>query len=302
MTKRRFRSGASALLLVLWAILVLSGALFVWARAIDQDISRLSAASNGLDAMACARSGLAVALHPKVRPESPILEYEWSSGLAYSVRMVSEGGKLHLNWLLEGEDPVRLEILKRYLERRKVGFQERQVLVDCMLDWVDPDETTHLNGRETEPDYRPANRPFSTVAELAQVHGAETLVSQPGWEDDFTIFTQGPLDVLAASMDILAVLPGVGDARAIRFVQFRDGPDKKVGTKDDHAFRGGMPEVFSLLGLVGEQRSALEGLVTMRDPTVFIESTGMAGKVIRQITVVARKGDASPIILQWKEK
>jgi hypothetical protein len=42
-------------------------------------------------------------------------------------------------------------------------------------------------------------------------------------------------------------------------------------------------------------------LVGMRDPVVWILAEGQAGKVIRQVEVVARKGGPNASILSWKE-
>jgi type II secretory pathway component PulK len=291
----------SALLISLWALLLLAGVVFALAKFIDQDITRLLETNNGLDAKAYAHSGLAIALHPLVTPQTPLLEKEFATGRGYRVRLSGEGGKLNIVWLLTGEDPSHLEILRSYLMRRGLSFEEQQVFVDSLLDWVDADKDKHLNGMEESPDYLPPNRMFLSLDEIEQVNGSGPLVKQGGWEDDFTLYSQGPVDLAAAPLMVLAVLPGIGDARAQTFIRLRDGVDKLNGTVDDFPFKKGMPEAMSYLGLGQKQQQQLASLVAFRDPTYFIESNGFAGNVDRQVTVVARKGTAQPTILLWKE-
>ena len=74
---------------------------------------------------------------------------------SYEVRITGEGGRLNLNWLLAGENPVRLEMLRKYLEIKGVDLNERDHMIDCLLDWVDPDNLVRLNGAENEGDYQP---------------------------------------------------------------------------------------------------------------------------------------------------
>jgi type II secretory pathway component PulK len=291
----------SALLISLWALLLLSFAVLSWVGFINQNITLSREANAGLIARACAHSGVAVALHPLVTRQTPWLEQEFEGGRGYRVRLIGEGGKLNLNWLLTGENPARLDLLQRYLERRGLKFQERQILVDSLLDWTDPDNAHHLNGVEDAPGYRPPNRPLQSVAEVMQVNGSGPLVRQAGWEKDFTIYSQGPVDLLAAPFDILSLLPGIGDARAQRFIQVRQGPDKIDGTQDDFPFKQGMPEVVSYLGLTQQQAQQLSGFVVLNDATWSIESTGHYGKAYRQVNVVARKGNTAPTVLLWRE-
>jgi len=49
------------------------------------------------------------------------------------------------------------------------------------------------------------------------------------------------------------------------------------------------------------QWNALGGLIMLRDNTWQIISEGWSGKVVRQVTVVVRKGSQNPQIWNWKE-
>src|SRR5437764_13501523 len=110
-------SGA-AIMLALWALFLLSALVISWALDID---SRLSLSGDGarmLKAEAVACSGAEVALQPAVNPGSANLSGQLDNGAIYHARLTGEGGRLNLNWLVAGEDPDRLEILRRFLEHK----------------------------------------------------------------------------------------------------------------------------------------------------------------------------------------
>ena len=291
---------ASALLLVMWALIILTGAVFAWVAVIQGELALHNNANRDVEARAMAHSGLALALHPLVSQKTPALDEEVAPGLGYKVRIVSEGGKLNINWLLRGEEPRKLVILKQWLEGRGLDFEQRETFVDCLLDYVDADNLQHLNGMEDERDYHPANRELISVDEIAQVANSGPLVAQAGWKDDVTIDSQGPFDLIAAPVAILRLLPGLGESRIAAFVKFRQGKDGLDGTLDDPEFKS-IKEVQSFLGLGEAQFKELAGLVTIKDPTFHIISEGRSGNVYRQVEVVARKAGGNPQILSWKE-
>jgi type II secretory pathway component PulK len=291
---------ASALLLVLWALLTLSAVVFAWATWIQDDLALHSEANRTVEARAMARSGMTLALHPGVTRLTPLPEETLAPGQSYRVQVVSEGGKLNINWLLSGEEPRKLNILRQWLERRGLDFEQREVLVDSLLDYVDGDDLKRLNGSEGDDEYHPANRALQSVQEITRIPGAARLTAQPGWDDDLTIFSQGPIDLSAASVEILRLLPGLGETRLQQFVQYRQGVDGLDGTPDDPVFQN-LDMVRQFLGLSAAQFKELGGLVTYQDPTLHITSTGQSGKVSRQLEVIVRKGAGRSQILLWKE-
>ena len=310
--RRRRSEDASALILSLWALLLLSAAVFAWVKFIDQDLTIASEANAGLDAKALAHSGVAVAVHPRVTQATPLLQQQFSPTRGYKAQITSEAGKLNLNWLLQGaalnppapDSPAKLVLFKRFLESRGLTFQERETLVDCLLDWIDSDNLPRLNGAEDSADYHPPNRgALVSVDEIAQVRGAKPLVSQPGWKDNLTIWSRpGTVDLQSAPVAVLALLPNVENARAQRFVQFRQGPDKLDGTADDHIFKD-VAEAMQYLGFAGPTAQALAPFVTVEPTpaTVRIISTGQSGKVYRQVEAVAQRVPGQPNFLWWKE-
>src|SRR5207237_9131181 len=134
----RSKSRGAALLLSLWALFLL-GAL-VMSRALDIN-SRLTVSGTEnriVEAEAMAASGAEIAMHPAIRPGSQNLQGKFGHGQTYSARLTGEGGRLNINWLVAGENPLRIEMLRRYLEIKGIDLNERDRMIDCLLDWVDP--------------------------------------------------------------------------------------------------------------------------------------------------------------------
>ena len=296
-----FSRRGAALLLVMWALFVLSAAVLVWAGYIRQTIAVSGQSYNDTEARTMAHSGIALALHPLVSKETPALAVESENDPGFRVRMLSEGAKLNINFLLAGEDARKIDIFKRWLEARGIEFKERERMVDCMLDWIDADNIPRLNGQEDGPGYHPPNRGrFLSVEEIAEVAGTEPLTSQPGWKDELTVDSRGPIDLASADFTVLRLLPGVGDAAIESFLQWRRGADGIDGTLDDPPIQK-LEQVQAFLGLNKTQWNALGGLIMLHDTTWQIVSQGWSGKVVRQVSVVVRKEGQNPQVLSWKE-
>lgn len=297
---KRARTG-SALLLVLWAILILTGAIFTWSLWIHTDLELASERAHEVEARAMALSGLALGKHPLVSEKTPGLEEQLDSQRGFSVRIIGEGGKLNINWLLAGEDQRKLAILKIWLDRHGLDFKQIETLIDCMLDYIDKDNLKRLNGAEDEPGYMPANHgAFVSLDELERVKNIEPLLLSPGWKEELTIYSQGPIDLSSANEEILRMLPGMTEGRITRFLQIRRGRDGVDGTIDDFQFKS-FQEIGSYLGLSSQQLKEIQGYVVVKDQVQRIISEGRAGNVVRQLEAVVRKGGSNPVILYWQE-
>jgi general secretion pathway protein K len=295
------RRRGAALLLALWAIFVLSASVLVWAAFVQHTLAVSGQQQIETEARAMAHSGVALALHPLVTKETPALHMQAETDPGFRVKMVSEGGKLNINTLLAGEEPRRIEIFKRWLEYRGIDFNTREMMVDCLNDWLDADNLKRINGAEDEPGYHPPNRgQFMSVEEIEEVKGMEMLTQQPGWKDDVTIYGNGTIDLSAADFHILRLLPGVGDPGIERFLQWRRGADQIDGTLDDPPLQK-LDQAQAFLGMNKNQWNQLGGIIGLRDNTWHITAEGWSGKVRRQVEVVAVKGSQNPMIRDWKE-
>ncbi|MEY2526089.1 MAG: ral secretion pathway protein [Verrucomicrobiota bacterium] len=287
-------------MLALWALFLLSALIITWALDIDSRLRLSGSANRILEAEALACSGAEVALHPQIKPDSPNLNHRVPPRGSYEVRITGEGGRLNLNWLVAGEDPARLEILRKYLEIKHIDLNERDRMIDCLLDWVDPDDLVRLNGAEREGDYRPANTLLTRIDELKKVKGWEQFTSAPGWDDEFTLNSVGPVDLTWASRDVLLALPGMTESLVDRFLTMRRGPDGIDGTSDDVQFKG-QEEIRAAFGFSEQQFQEIAGLVIFKDPSFRIVSVGKSGEATRTVQMVVRKTGAIPQLVLWKE-
>jgi hypothetical protein len=290
----------AALLLSLWALFLLSAMVISWALEINSRVLLSGNANRSLEAEAMACSGAEIALHPAVKPGSPLLR-GGIGGKKFEARITGEAGRLNLNFLLAGENPMRLELLRKYLEIKGVDLNERDRMIDCLLDWVDADNLVRLNGAEDEPGYKPPNKPLGKIEELRKVKGWEEFTSTADWDADFTLETAGPIDPAWASRDVLLSLPGMTEPFVDQFLTLRRGPDGVEGTEDDTVFKS-LDEVLIALGYGSPQvKQQLAGLLGSNDPTIRVVSVGQSGEVSRTVRMVVRKAGNAIQLRSWKE-
>jgi len=294
------KNAGAALMLSLWALFVLSAMVMSWALNIDARLALNGNASRIMEAEAMACSGSEIALHPAVQPGSPVLRGGISRTQTYEARITGEGGRLNLNWLVAGENPGRLELLRKYLETQRVDLNERDHMIDCLLDWVDPDNLVRLNGAEIDGDYRPANTLLARVDDLKRVRGWEEFTARPDWSADFTVNSTGPIDLAWASREMLLALPGMTEPLVDQFLMQRRGPDGLEGTEDDAAFKS-IEDVRVALGFSTEQFKQLAPLVGFNDQVIRVVSIGRSSDVTRVVQMVVRKSGNVPQLITWKE-
>jgi Type II secretion system (T2SS), protein K len=299
---RNSKVRAAALMLSLWALFLLSAMVISWAVEIDSRLALSGNANRVLEAEAMACSGSEVALNPIIKPGSPNLRRQMEGRQSYEARITGEGGRLNVNWLVANEDPQRLEILRRYLENKGIDLNERNVMMDSLLDWVEPNTGLHhLNAPPESDDYHPAHTLLTRIEELKKVFGWGEFTSTPGWDEDFTLNSGGPIDLAWASRNVLLALPGMTDNSMVdRFLVLRRGPDGIDGTADDPPLNS-LEDVRAALGLSPEQFQQLAGLVGLRDQVFRIVSVGKSGDATRVVQMVVRKVNNIPQLITWKE-
>ena len=300
----------AALLLALWALFLLSAMVIAWAININSRLIVSSYANRIVEAEAMASSGADIALNPMIKSDSPNLHMKLGGGEGFDVRMIGECGRLNLNFLTQGEDPRKLQILRQYLTLKGIELNDLDVMIDSLLDWVSPNKGLHhLNAPEESDDYRPAHAPLTSMNELKKVFGWAEFTSKSGWDQDFTaVGNCGQIDLASASRDVLRAL-GIGDDFVDRFLQLRQGPDGIDGTDDDFQFTATAgtsvpPEVQAALGLNPAQFQQIQAMVQFRGPVVRIVSVGRSGNVMRSVEMVVAKqplGVGRPQVFSWKE-
>ena len=300
--KRRHNKqrGGAALMLSLWALFLLSGMVISWALEIDSRMILNGNANRVLEAEAMACSGSEIALHPAVRPGSPVLRGGANRTQTYEARITGEGGRLNLNWVVAGENQQRLELLRKYLETKGVELNERDHMIDCLLDWVDPDNLVRLNGAEDEGAYKPANTLLARIDDVKRIKGWAEFTARPGWDSELTVNSTGPIDLAWASRDLLLALPGMTEPVVEQFLALRGGPDGIDGTEDDPPLKT-IDDVRVAMGITPDQFKQLAPLVGFRDQVLRVTSVGKSGNVTRTVQMVIRKSGNIPQLISWKE-
>jgi len=298
--RRRSQRGA-ALALVLWAVFVMITVVVVVMRLVDFDLDLESLASKRFVSRQLAMTGLAYAMHPKIRRDDPLLNQTFPDTTRLEVRIVSEDARLNINALLTGDGKASLQRLFQYW-----GVPEREAAAtaDSLKDWVDEDELRSLNGAEAadlagQDVSRPENRPFLSVAEMADVRGMAAVEKvKPDWREYFSVKSSGRLDLQDVRADLLEVFGRLTREQALAFVAFRNGPDRKPGTGDD-AIIDSAEKLAAVVPLSPVQSEAIGAGFGAGSQLKRIESKGYCGGLNYQVSVVAVPGQ--PGYLDWME-
>lgn len=308
MIVQRIKSAGAALLLVLWAIAVLSFAVLWVANLVGIEQDSGSVDARHLSARQIALSGLALAMHPRVtREDVALLNQDLPNGGKMRVRIHGEGARFNINQLLADQDRVPL---KNVFIIWGLSNDEADILIDRLTDWVDDDAGRQLNGAE-RTDYEalgivdaPANRPFRSVDEMARVLGMEVLAARnPGWRDAFTVFGDGRVDVNEASADVLQAATGVTPEMAAAILRMRRGGDEIEPSEDDVRFES-VAQLGGWLQTSIFPPEQVAARLTTESTVKRIDSRGIVGDCERLISVVTASGEggSSSGYLLWEER
>jgi hypothetical protein len=311
----RGRARGAAIMLAIWALFVLSVMVVSWALDIGTKVTNSGYANRSLEAvaMACSGAEIAMAIPFNSKPNLPVLKGTFGKTQSYDARITGEAGRINLNWVAAGlltGDQMRHELLRKFLEVKGIDLNDRDRMIDCLKDWVDPDNLVSLNGAEDDGGYKAANRPLASLEDLKRIRGWEEFTSQPDWDADLTLKsdappTQGTIDIRWASRDVLLSLPEMTEGQVDRFIAVRRGPDDIEGTEDDLTFKEPRPTPAEALGITQQQfdQFAQPLLVPTNAPAevLRIVSVGKSGAVTRTVRMVVRKSGNAIQLLTWKE-
>jgi general secretion pathway protein K len=160
---------------------------------------------------------------PKPLPKLPRSHVQLGPG-EFSYWITDEEARLNLN----APQPGALERLLTALE---VDKQERDVIIDSVEDWRDPDDLARINGAESDyylqlpVPYRPRNFGLQDVAELLQIKGITPELyyghdETPGLVDLLTVRSRGLININTAPKLILKAV-GLSDAEISNIIQSR---------------------------------------------------------------------------------
>ena len=297
------RKAGSALILVFWCLLLLSLAVFAVVEIVELSVEHAAHEQTALQAQTAAASGIAVGQEPQLLRDDPVLAQKISLGCGFQVAIGSEGARLNLNYLLLTD---HREVLVSLFTRWGMKEEDAQHAAACLYDWVTPGDLPTLNGAKADAyeraglPQRPSHQAFTSWDEVARVMGLDAVeAAKPDWQDSFTLWSDGPLDVTQAPAELIAAVAGVETGRVEPLVQVRDGRDGIPGTADDIPIKASALQ--GELGLTDVEMKVLQDQFAFGSTVRRIESTGYAGDVRVKISAVTRVTDSNQLFV-WSER
>jgi general secretion pathway protein K len=304
MEERSIRRG-SALILVLWCLLLLGMAVFGVVQLVELSVEHTSHAELTLEAHTLAMSGLAFGLEPQLLKDDPLLSQKPSTGRQFDVTIQSEGARLNLNYvLLSGHR----EILVNLFTQWGLPIDQADHVAACLYDWITPGDLKSLGGAKAN-DYataglpqRPAYQPFVSFDEVKLVIGMDLVEkARADWQDSFTLWSSGPLNVNEAPADLIAAVFSLDPGRVAAFTGERNGRDGIAGTADDVPVTS-LTVFQGELGIGDLAMQALGGEISLSDPHRRVKSVGQAEGTRAIISVVTQLNTTPIKYLLWSEQ
>jgi general secretion pathway protein K len=206
----------------------------------------------------------------------------------FSIKITDLDRKYHIN--RDPNDPDLERALEQALRLVGVDAGDYSAISGAIIDWMDPDDNTHIGGTESayyqtlDPPYFAKNQPIDDLSELLLVRGVTpdiywggVATNHPpaafqnklgrvtpvtgvtsynvGLMDLFTPFSNpaGRININTASLVQLQMIPFVDEVIAAKIIELRSGPDGADGTEDDQPAGMGGPlgSVESMLASAG---------------------------------------------------
>ncbi|MFO1513565.1 MAG: type II secretion system protein GspK [Verrucomicrobiota bacterium] len=285
-----------ALIIVMVCITVLSILAAGFAYSMKVETKLAMNANNESELISLGKSGVALAqwvlAQQATISQEPYdsLNQKWAGGPGSMMTSNSPLADVVLDNIQLGRGTISLKIVD--LERKvNINMADQAMLDQAMrlvgvdagdagpitasiLDWIDPDRSQHVGGKETDyyesldPPYQAKDGPMDDISELLLVYGirdmpeiywgglaTERLPSprqnRPGLQprggqptgysvglvELFTPLSNGRLNLNTASLTTLQMIPFVDENIAAQIIQCRSGPDGIDGTEDDTPFK-----------------------------------------------------------------
>jgi type II secretory pathway component PulK len=294
-----------ALIVVLWAVALISAAMLGLAAILQRQLGQEVAALQNSRATLVAESGLQMALNPQIQPAmareaSQVLSGELRSGWGVPVRfevgaedLRGEDGKINLNTLAMGDRDFCRRILTNLLGAWDVNPTTSSAFIDALLDYVDPDDQTTGNNDLTEALAK--DGPLETLDELEKVPGWRQVMEESrekNWKNKFTIFGSGKLSLKSAEQDVIEAWLTLNSGAAANFIQARRGVDGIEGTPDD----------VVNVGLLRQLTAEEQARTNLGSEDLWrVTSTGYVGEVKRKVVALISRNPPQ-IKARWMEE
>jgi general secretion pathway protein K len=330
-----FESKGVALIMVLWVIAILSVVVFEFCFAMRTEVHITNNYKEELQCYAMAEGGIERAIteliykhDPRVQQirktlisqESAQDQKEWvADGRSYplpfnqgtcEMRIMSEAGKVNINIVSEF-------MLRKIIGQLGLEGEDKDIVVDSILDWRDPDDFHRVNGAESEyyqslkEPYNCKNGNLDSVEELLLIRGVtpdlfygrkgikkeeEGSVDRIGLKDIFSIYSFGEqIDINSATPLVLNVVLGIPKEVSQQIVKARE--EKAFENQQDLVQR--VPELSPFIGEIGRFilfRSAMP-YYTVESRAKFKEGGSVRG--LKTIVKIDPREKGGYKIIQW---
>ena len=204
------------------------------------------------------------------------------------VYLHDENGKINLNGINDENKGILIE----YFNQMGIDLFDADIIVDSILDWIDPDDLTHLNGAEDnyyeslpEP-YKTRDAPFSSIEELVLVRGVTPEIYE-SIRNDITVYggEQIKVNINIASREILSSVLGLSGELVDELMLHieENGP-----IKDSEELR----QVFWDLGIIGDSFEKIKPYITIdQSDFVAIGAVSRGSKMGYEYKLIAGKSE-----------
>lgn len=285
------RKGAFALMLVLAAFIIMSVCIIGLRDMLNESVKANGLAELQFQALHLAECGIAIGLHPQIKPGDPALKQEMGTDRGFEVNITSEGARIPVNYLT---DQRFRDIVYNLFIIWKIPPQEAETAVDSLADWVDTDNEPRTSGAEKDyyagqgfPDF-PRQQGFGSLDEMLLAKGMDAVERyKPDWRNYFSIQGDGLIDLTYAPAEILMAVGDVEETGAEGLIRERNGPDGVANTEDDKVLS--TSQATQLMGMNSNSATSLTSLLTTDHLTRRVESTGRVGERTYKVIVIARR-------------
>jgi type II secretory pathway component PulK len=295
---------ASALLLAIWCVAVLSITVLAVARLVESDVEDAALKNRRFEARELALTGVAYGMHPKIEPWDSLLSQNFGGDRKLRVKVISEAARIDINRALKEKDQAMLRKLFEIWGAKETVIS---AAVSSLMDWIDPDDIRLLNGAEkdelrNQTRYSlPANRDFHSVSEMERVRGMDEIAAlKPDWADSFTVNGNRRIDLQDAPIDVMRA-GGLTTQQAAQIDQVRRGADREAQTKDDFKIKN-VAEFLRKVGLSQVQIQALQARFGAGVGPMRISSRAKVSGTEYEIVVVSTRGAEDNALIVWDEQ
>lgn len=279
------------LMLVLFAIMVMSFSLASITTYLSATTDENKLVANQFRTLHLAESGIALGVHPQLKPGDPALKQDVGTDSSIEVTISSEEARIPINYIT---DSGYRDVVYNLFVNWGLSADEASTAADSLADWVDSDDDVRSQGAESSY-YRglgfqdfPHNQGFTSVEEMILVRGMDAVErAKPDWRDYFSVLSDGVVDVNYASKDVLMAVTGAQDTYADNLIRERNGPDGVPGTQDDVPVK--VASAASLLGLDTQAYNNIKARLTDDGLMRRVESVGRVGLQKYKVVVIARR-------------